>query len=183
MPAAVEILTHEHRIIEKVLRAVDGICRRIERSESVPPQALSQVIAFIRDFADDCHHQKEERMLFPTLEEHGIPRRGGPIGVMLDEHELGRSLVRQMSEAVEAYVAGDQTAPQRFLPSARRYIELLTQHIFKEDNVLFPMAEQVLGEDERTSLAHTFERMEQNRGGLPHEYYEQVAAQLEAAWA
>lgn len=183
MPTLVEILSHEHRIIEKVLRAIEGICGKLERDEAVAPDALLQVIAFIRDFADGCHHRKEEQMLFPALEEHGVPREGGPIGVMLYEHEVGRNLVAQISRAVEAYAAGDRAAGQRFVAPARRYIELLTQHIFKEDNVLFPMTEHVLDPSTQTSLAQAFERMEEDKGLQTHAHYEQVAAQLEAAWA
>lgn len=183
MPTPVEILSHEHRIIERVLRAIEGICGKLERGEAVPSDVLSQVIAFIGDFADGCHHRKEEQMLFPALEERGVPREGGPIGVMLYEHEVGRDLVAQISRAVEAYAAGDRAAGQQIISPARRYIELLTQHIFKEDNVLFPMAGQVLDPSAQTSLAQAFERMEEEKGLQTHAHYEQVAAQLEAAWA
>lgn len=121
-------------------------------------------------------------MLFPVLEKRGVPREGGPIGVMLDEHEVGRRLAAQMKRAVEAYAAGDPAAGQQFLQPARRYIELLTQNIFKEENVLFPMAEQVLDAAQRTSLAQAFEQMEEAKGLQTHAHYEQVADQLETTW-
>ncbi|MGD0266766.1 MAG: hemerythrin domain-containing protein, partial [Candidatus Methylomirabilota bacterium] len=38
-----------------------------------------------------CHHGKEENLLFKTMVDRGFPRQGGPIAVMLHEHETGRS--------------------------------------------------------------------------------------------
>lgn len=60
MPTPVEILRHQHRIIEKVLIAIEGPSGKIEQGEAVAPDALSQVIAFIREFADGCHHQRRK---------------------------------------------------------------------------------------------------------------------------
>ena len=65
-------------------------------------EVLANLQEFFRLFADQCHHGKEEELLFPLLEQKGIPRTGGPIGVTLHEHEEGRALVRQMGDAVEA---------------------------------------------------------------------------------
>jgi hemerythrin-like domain-containing protein len=48
---------------------------------------LEESVNFLRHFADECHHFKEEKLLFPLMEEDGIPREGEPIGMMLVEHE------------------------------------------------------------------------------------------------
>jgi hemerythrin-like domain-containing protein len=183
MTKPLEILNHEHRIIERGLHALNGMCIRLERGEQVPPEALSQFIDFIRTFADRCHHGKEETHLFPVLQQYGVPREGGPIGVMLHEHDIGRWLVTELDRAAQAYCAGDVEASRHFVEMARRYIELLTQHIQKEDHILFKIAEQVLDETALTSLAEAFEREEAELGAGTHEQYERIAAELEKAWA
>ena len=183
MPTPTQILKHEHRIIERALHALDGMCQKLEHSEPVPPQALSQVVDFIRIFADGCHHKKEETHLFPTLERNGVPREGGPVGMMLYEHEMGRALVAEMDQAAKAYQAGDAEAADRFVQAGRRYIQLLTQHIFKEDNILFRIAEEALDDPTMISLEKAFEEIEAETGPLTHEQYERIAEEMEKAWA
>jgi hemerythrin-like domain-containing protein len=182
MPEPIETLKHEHRIIERVLRALDGICQRFENGEQVPPEALSPFIDFLRAFADRCHHGKEEVHLFPVLEQQGVPHEGGPIGVMLYEHEVGRGLVAELDRAVQAYKNGDPEGSRQFVDTARRYIDLMTMHIHKEDNILFQIAEDVLDETVLASLRQTFEQAQAELGVGIHEHYEQIAAELEKAW-
>jgi hemerythrin-like domain-containing protein len=174
---------HEHRIIERVLRSLSGMCVRMEREEKVPPEAIAQAIGFIRTFADGCHHAKEEKHLFPALERRGVPRQGGPVGVMLHEHDLGRALIAEMDRSAKALVGGDQEAGEHFVAMTRRYIELLTQHIAKEDQVLFQIARQVFDEQAFASLAEAFERAEAETGAGTHEQLEELAASLERTWA
>ncbi|GBC78681.1 Iron-sulfur cluster repair protein YtfE [bacterium HR08] len=182
MPGPVEILMHEHRIIERALRALRGVCQRLENGEAVPADVPAQLVEFIQTFADRCHHGKEEKHLFPTLEQCGVPRDGGPIGVMLYEHELGRGFVREMAEAASAYARGESAAA-RFVSAARQYMDLLAQHIYKEDNVLFQIAGNVLDAPTKTALAEAFEREEAELGLGTHEHYEALAGELERAWA
>ncbi len=70
-------------------------------------------------FADQCHHGKEEDLLFPAMEAAGIPRESGPIGVMLEEHNIGRQYVRGMAEAVSGYRAGETQAGRAFAQNAK----------------------------------------------------------------
>jgi hemerythrin-like domain-containing protein len=176
------MLKNEHRVIERVLRALDGVCRRLERSEPIPSDAFSSLIDFIRTFADRCHHGKEEAHLFPALAERGVPREGGPIGVMLYEHDVGRRLVAELNQAAGAYQAGDATATERVIDIGRRYVELLTQHIQKEDNILFRMAERILDAPSQASLSEAFEHVQSGFGAGFHERYEQLAITLEQTW-
>lgn len=183
MKQPVDMLKDEHRVIERVLRALGGICRRLEQNEPIPSETFGELIDFIRMFADRCHHGKEEAHLFPALIERGIPRDGGPIGVMLYEHEVGRQLVTELNQAAEAYQAGDAGAGQHIVSVGRRYIELLTQHIYKEDNILFPMADQVLDASSQRSLSEVFERVDAELGDGFHQRYAQLASALEQTWS
>jgi hemerythrin-like domain-containing protein len=183
MTSPLEILSSEHRIIERGLRALDGMCARIERDEKVPPEALSQLLDFIRTFADRFHHGKEEAHLFPALEEHGVPRAGGPVGVMLDEHEMGRQLVAELARAAAGYSRGDPQAASSLAEAARQYIELLTSHIDKEDHVLFQISAGVLDERALASLREGFEQAEAEFGAGLREQYERIVSHLEKAWA
>lgn len=178
-----EILSREHRMIECVLRALDGICLRVEQGENVPPGPLAEIVDFIGTFADGFHHEKEEQYLFPALEEYGVSRAGGPLGVMLHEHETGRQLVAEMSQAVQAYAEGEVRARNRFVAAARQYIELLGVHIYKEDNVLFKISESLLDSGRLASINEAFEQVALDFGADSYARYEQLAKELEKAWA
>ena len=107
---ATEVLRKEHDAILKMIEATEITAARLERGEKVPDSLLAGLIEFFKLFADRCHHGKEEEIFFPRLVEKGMPRDGGPVGVMLQEHEMGRELIRRMSQAEGAYRAGASSA-------------------------------------------------------------------------
>ncbi|MBI1748565.1 MAG: hemerythrin domain-containing protein [Acidobacteria bacterium] len=183
MHQPIRILDHEHRIIERILRALEGLCTRLVRGENPPAAAFLQIIDFFRTFADSCHHQKEEKYLFPVLEQHGVPRVGGPVGVMLYEHEMGRRFVADLASAVAAYEKGDPSARAAIVENGRGYIRHLAEHINKEDNILYKMAEDMFDDATWTALLAAFEKTEESVGACTHEKCERQAAELENSWA
>ncbi len=166
MTSATAVLRKEHDAILRMLDATEEVARRMERGERVSPQTLSELLEFFRLFADRCHHGKEEELLFPLLESKGVPRRGGPIGVMLFEHDEGRSLIQQMELSAAGYARGDSVAAEGWVYAARGYAELLRAHIAKENNILFPMAERLLTDAEQQMLADAFEKAEEEKMGV-----------------
>jgi len=165
MATATQVLRHEHEAILKILGASEEVARRLGRGEQVEQPTLNGLLEFFQLFADRCHHGKEEELLFPLLEKKGFPREGGPIGVMLFEHERGRSLIRQMAEATAAYKSGEKSAGSRWAEAGAGYAALLRAHIDKENNILFAMAERVLTPAERADLAQGFEKLEVEKMG------------------
>lgn len=113
-----------------------------------------------------------------------MPRQGGPIGVMLYEHTQGRDYVRGMAEAVSAYRAGDAKAASRFAENARGYVPLLSQHIYKEDNILYPMADRFLSPQKQAELLEEFALVERERMGPgKHEEYHALLEELERIYS
>jgi hemerythrin-like domain-containing protein len=162
---ATQVLRREHEAILKMLGASEEVARRLGRGEQVEPQTLESLLEFFQLFADRCHHGKEEDLLFPLLEKKGFPREGRPIGVMLFEHERGRSLIRQMAEATAACEAGDTSGGKRWAEAGAGYAALLRAHIDKENNILFAMAERALTPAEQADLAQKFEKLEVEKMG------------------
>jgi len=176
---ATALLSDEHRVIERVLAAVERLTERPAR-ESI--ESWKKALDFIRHFADQCHHFKEEQVLFPAMEEQGIPKDGGPVGMMLLEHEEGRSYVRAMFEALAKIEAGDPSVQSELFENARQYLRLLREHIQKEDEILFPMAENVIPADEQKKLLARFAEHEaQEMGEGTHERYLKIVGELENA--
>ena len=165
MNPATTTLRREHDAILRMLDVTEEVARQLNAGRPVTPDTLSDVLEFFRLFADRCHHGKEEELLFPLLERKGLPRAGGPVGVMLSEHEEGRALVREMGEAAEAFRTGTAGAGRRWAAAARRYADLLRDHIAKENNVLFVMAENLLTPAEQAEMAAAFEKVEEEKMG------------------
>ncbi len=169
---ATEVLMEEHRVIERLLDSLDLAAGRLESGKPVRPGFFIEAAEFIMGFADGCHHRKEEGFLFPALEAAGMPREGGPVGVMLHEHEQGRVLTKAMREAAERLQSGDASAKSAVAENARGYAALLRQHIRKENMILFRMAEQFLQGAAREQLTEAFGRVEREETGAGvHEKY------------
>jgi hemerythrin-like domain-containing protein len=170
MTTATELLRHDHDAILKMLEATEVVAGRLDQGQHVREEILQNLLEFFSLFADKCHHGKEEALLFPMLEKKGIAVAGGPIGVMLAEHEQGRALIKQMSDAVAAYPLSPADAGRRWSTAARGYAELLRSHIFKENNILFMMAERALTPQESSALVAQFDKLEiEKMGAGTHE--------------
>lgn len=174
-----QILSDEHRIIEIVLSTLERITEEALQINRLDRESAEQAIDFIRNFADGCHHYKEENLLFVTLIEKGLPQQGGPVGQMLVEHEQGRQFVAGMARNVEAASSGDAGAVREFAQNAGGYVQLLRAHILKEDNVLFRMAGRILDDEDRCKLMQSFSETETHHMGEgTHARYLGLAANL-----
>lgn len=151
----VDVLMEEHRVIESVLTALEQRIATLNQ-EPFPYEFLNEAIDFFRSFADGCHHAKEEELLFPLLEQRGVPREHGPIGCMLKEHVQGRGCVGVMRANLEDAREGSAAARAAIKAAASSYIEMLRQHIYKEDNILFQMAIRALSPADEAALAAQF---------------------------
>ena len=121
-------------------------------------------------------------MLFPAMEAHGIPSEGGPIGMMLMEHEEARSYVGAMFAAISLIEAKNEAAKESLLSSAQAYCRLLREHIQKEDEILFRMADEVISAEEQKKLSAAFAQHEaEEMGAGVHDKYLKIAAELAGA--
>ena len=139
MRPAIKELMDDHQIILRMLRALNGMCLRLGEGKTAALADLDAALDFIKVFADHAHHGKEEDLLFPAMEEVGFPRQGGPIAVMLMEHEQGRAFVKALAEALE--------------------------RVRKDDDILYPMAMDAVPDARWKVLKDQFDRVEAERMG------------------
>lgn len=180
---ATEVLIKEHNSILEMLEVLEKVCDKLESADAVVPDHLEHILSFLKGFADRCHHGKEEDLLFPAMEASGIPREGGPIGVMLLEHVQGRELIERMVVALSSLKNADPNAPSEFVGAGREYVRLLTQHIEKENNVLFRMADMHISGSKRQELERQFDAVDQETIGTEQiEKYLQVLEELKSRY-
>lgn len=146
-------LSREHENILNVTERVLAECDRIEAGESLNKNFFEKVILFIRNYADGYHHAKEEDVLFKAMLESAHNMHCNPIPVMLREHDAGRAYVKGMVTALE------NNRNEELVQNARGYCYLLQNHIYKEDNVLYPMAEKALEDDQKLRVENAYSRI------------------------
>jgi hemerythrin-like domain-containing protein len=171
-------LRRDHELIEKVIKAMESTIQLLNDCKQIPESILLPVIDFSKNFTDVCHHSKEENSLFPALEQAGMPRHMGPIAMMLIDHERSREIGKEMESSAKNYIlTGDST---KLITDMQQYVEHITEHLWKENNKLFMMAEarlqyvsqkvdRELNEIEESKLKET---------GKTREHYEQLAETL-----
>ena len=170
-----EILSTEHKAVILALKILEKAGQSLASGNKAAADDLDQLLDFFRGFVDRCHHGKEELVLFPELVQRGVPKEGGPVGVMLSEHELGRGHVRKLQALVDAFRGGDADAAKDVPGMVASYRGLLEAHIQKEDNVLFPMAARLLDEAKAEEMVKDFDRIElEHVGEGKHEAYHQM---------
>jgi hemerythrin-like domain-containing protein len=177
---ATDILRHEHRAIESVLDSLDRASEAVKTGKEVPAWIFADGIDFVRNFADRCHHGKEEGRLFPMFGSRCLSTEGGPIYVMLLEHEEGRKYIREALENYDKWTAGDAEAGKAMADAVQGYTSLLRDHIYKEDNILYPMGDNLISEADDQSLVEQFDEVEeQEMGPGVHEKYHALIDKLE----
>ncbi len=157
MSKAITDLTSDHQTILSALDVFSKMLNIIQQTQTADLDELDEFIAFLKEFADKCHHGKEEGILFPAMIAFGLPDRGGPIGVMMAEHIQGRGFIFEMEDALE----NEEPDLRRFEKAGRQYIDLLSAHIQKENTVLFPMADRIIPEKDLVGMYLVFEEHEE----------------------
>ena len=175
----IKMLMHEHEIILKVVKALEHVADAMKRGRKIDAELLREAVQFMREFADHLHHSKEEDHLFPALQRKSVPEHGGPIGVMKDEHEEARTLVAFFEETVEAYAEQGKGAAEAVCAAIYNIAAIYPDHIWKEDNVLYPLAAEVFTSEELNELLHQFEDVEAEIGTAAHQHFATFADRLE----
>lgn len=171
-----EELKEEHVAVLSVLEILQTISQKIISGKEIEVQHLDQLLTILKEFVDYSHHGKEEKILFKALEQLGFPKEGGPVGVMLSEHDNGRQFIQGMHDAVALIKAGDPDGLRKFAANASYYVSLMVDHIHKENNVLYPMADMHLSLENKNAMLKDFEQVEADAIGLgnKNKYLEQI---------
>lgn len=153
-------LVHEHELIE---RAMAVLRKNLEGLESGAYDAtqLTRSLDFLLEFGDKVHNKKEEDHLFPLMQERGISVEGGPLGVMLMEHEAERELLTRMMLEVPNLADMPDDKRARFEQEGMEYLRIRADHIWKENDVLYAMGRQVLSVADAEGLIDNFNAIDQ----------------------
>jgi DUF438 domain-containing protein len=136
----IHILMQEHKILLKIAEDLKNV------SDQKDSAKKNQLISIVRTLkASESHYVREENVLFPYLEKHGVTQ---PPAMMWMEHDTIREIKKRIYGLVDA---GD------LKESAILLAEVLSNHFYKENNILFPTAVQVITESEWLAIRKEFD--------------------------
>ena len=173
-----ESLRRDHELIEKVIKAMQSTIELLNDKKQIPESILLPVIDFSKNFTDVCHHTKEEKSLFPALEEAGMPTNMGPIAMMLIDHQRSREIGNEMEKFAKEYLSSGNS--EKLIADMQLYVDHITEHLWKENNKLFMMAEvrlQNVSKKVNEDL-DTIEKSQLNDLGKSRQHYEELAENL-----
>jgi DUF438 domain-containing protein len=170
-----EILMKDHEMTERVFAAAE---KAFAEPGDPSPGLVANLREYLVTYVDRCHNQKEERALFPLLAQRGIPREGGPVAVMLAEHGQARTLVDRVDVAAKAFLAGDRPRLGELKEAFAAYAALNKPHYWKENDILYPLANRVLSEGDAAQLVDEIDEIEQELGPGARERYWKLAEEI-----
>ena len=162
---ATAALEREHRSVETVVATMSTIADHLEQGRRIDVSLLSDVIFFLRIFADQCQEAKEESLLFPALEAKCVSGSACPTTTALkNEHQQAGFLTLELLQAADAYTGGNASAQESLVRTLRALATLYREHIWKENHVLLPLAERLLSQEEQDMLSQAFQSVESKIG-------------------
>ena len=179
MNKCVETMMQEHDLIVQVLASLQAMSDKLAAGGDIPRQDIADFGRFFRDFADKCHHGKEEDRLFVKMMEIGFPKDSGPLAVMFSEHDAGRREVRGLLAVGNGSGPLSSAEKAKVLNYVGEFVPLLYAHIQKENNVLYPMAQNSIPPEEFEQLDASCEAFDREISGqVDPEALKALAAKL-----
>ena len=172
-------LVSEHRLILRMLDVLERVAGATADGDYGDFRFYLEAVDFIRQYADRFHHAKEEDVLFEAMVKNGMPRANSPIAAMLLEHEQGRGLVRAMERAAHGALAEESGQVSIIVDNALQYVALLRDHIAKEDEILYPLAERIIPASLRSEIIRGYQVAESHVPADFSERYEALVAASE----
>ncbi len=172
-------LKHDHRVIQQVVAGMSAVADLLDSGKQVDPSILADLVQFLSVFAGRCHHEKEEHYLFPLLSTKANASANRELDGLEKEHRVAGELVQELAKVAAAYIQNPVVMRYRVVAILRRLVELYPAHIWKEDYLLFPMAQRTLSATEQKQLQERFEAVEQEVGEDVHAAFEALANKLE----
>jgi hemerythrin-like domain-containing protein len=173
----VDLLLHEHRIIERMVPPIKKELTRMEETKEVNPNFIDVTVDFIRTYADHCHHGKEEGILFRELAKKGLTtEHATTMRELIEEHVYARKTTRNLENAKESFVNGNLEA----LKEVRKFLEDLAEfypkHIEKEDKKFFYPVMGYFTPQEQETMVQKFYEFDRK---LIHEKYTKTIDKME----
>jgi hemerythrin-like domain-containing protein len=167
----------EHRLIERMIRLLKQQLEKVGRQKKADPVFLDVAVDFIKNYADRCHHGKEEDILFRDLAKKGLSdEHRAIIEELLDEHDRARKATKSLLDGKERYLMGDTAALNDIVDAITWLVSFYPIHIEKEDRQFFLPVMGYLTKQEQDTMLQEFYEFDRN---LIHATYRGIIERME----
>jgi hemerythrin-like domain-containing protein len=167
----------EHRLIERMIVLMEMELQKAEKEKPVSPRFIETSARFIRDYADRCHHGKEEGILFRAIEQKALSEEHKrTMHELVEEHKWGRETTARLVKANARYEKGDEDGLPEIVECLRLLVEFYPRHIEKEDRGFFIPIMGYFSESEKEILLNKGYEFD---SGLIHEHYAGLVSKCE----
>jgi hemerythrin-like domain-containing protein len=170
----------EHRLIDRMLSLMRIEMDRIGAYGRADPEFVDLAVRFIKEFADICHHGKEEKVLFARLSEKPIsPEMKKMVDDLIQEHIFVRNLTNEIVRAKDKYMEGKPEGKADLISSINGIVVFYPLHIEKEEKHFFIPAMDYFSAGEREDMLLTFREFDSR---LLHDEFGMMVREMEDQW-
>lgn len=167
----------EHRLIERIINVLQIELEKIEESKKVNTFFIDLSVDFIRTYADQTHHGKEEDILFRELKNKNLTSEHQKImNELIEEHKFGRKITKELVDAKERYINGEREALKDIIEKIKILIDFYPKHIEKEDKHFFIPVMNYFTEEEKDKLLKEFQIFDRR---MIHRKYDKIVSDFE----
>ena len=170
----IDILIQEHDIIMTVLQVFEEEAMHIKKYRKINIDKILSMLDFFKNYADTFHHLKEENHLFELLIIKGMDRNDSPVESLRIEHEQGRKHIKQIRNFINETEASELY--EKIYKEINAFVNLLRNHIDKENNMIFIMAEGFITQEDDNTLTSIYTNIEKEQNDI--EKYRDYAQKL-----
>ena len=166
MPKTLNIIRDEHRSIAAILHGMDYLVQRIRaRRKKVDPRVFHAMLYYLDTFSERMHHPKEDQYLFKAMRERSA-EAGTFIADLEEDHARGEDALRRLAQCLIRYEEGGEREFPAFEREVENFVRNYRDHMRKEEDVVFPLAERLLSASDWQAIDRAFE---ENRDPLAGE--------------
>ena len=161
-----ENLIKEHEEINELLDIMSKIAMKIKSKDVFYPNDVEEIIDYLIIIIDKSHHGKEDEVFYPELISSGIPNEKAPLSIINYEHTLAKRYLKDISSCVVNCKIGNDFSGELLADSLTNYVVVIKNHIQREEEIVFPIANEVLSSEKQNEISQRFEAIEQNNISL-----------------
>jgi hemerythrin-like domain-containing protein len=166
MPKTLNIIRDEHRSIAAILHGMEYLVQRIRaRRKKVDPRVFHAMLYYLDTFSERMHHPKEDQYLFKAMRERSA-EADAHIADLEEDHARGEDALRRLAQCLIRYEEGGEQEFPAFEREVENFVRNYRDHMRKEEDVLFPLAQRLLSAADWQAIDRAFE---ENRDPLADE--------------
>jgi hemerythrin-like domain-containing protein len=176
-------LMNEHKAIRLMISVMSNISNSIKENKVFYTNDVEKIVDFLSVYADKCHRTKEESVFFPALLMTDYPSKKMPVGLLINEHLIAKGYLEEILSSSVNCKLGSTFSCDRIADCMANYVELIDNHMQKEEEDFFPLANKALSEEAQIEISKQFKMINDEFLGMDvHDHYDELLKLMESKY-